>query len=232
MLLKRFTIILCTAATVMLVWSSVPAFAITGGYTDYAQFLGDLPGPASVLDFDGMAYGDIIADGDTVAGITFSYDFGGVQMMVTDDLYWPTTSSPNLLGTDDGDMLQDGDDFDLSFAPASAIGMYFITADTMYDGDITLTAGGGSVGLVASDGTYLGSDVNGYDWYAYFLGIIDVDPMNAFTDASITTIGGGYFLYNVDDITTSAPVVPEPATMLLLGSGLLALAGLRRKIKQ
>lgn len=223
MLLKRFTVIIsiCTAAVVMLVWTSVPALAILKGYTDHTSFMSDLPTSESVLDFDDMTYGDIIASGDTVGGITFAYDFSGVQMMVTDDAggVYPTTSSPNLLGTDDADMFQDGDDFDLSFAPASAIGMYFITADQMADDDITLTAGGGSIDLLVSSGVDLGDD-----WYAYFLGIIDVET--TFTTASITTIGEGYFLYNVDDITTAtsgAEPVPEPGTLLLLGTGLLGL---------
>ena len=178
-----------------------------------------------------MTYGDIIADGDTVEGITFNYDLGGVQMMVTDDFggSYPTTSSPNLLGTDDGDMFQDGDGFELTFAPSYAIGMYFITADEMYDYDITLTAGGISVGLDVGAGEFLGTDDFSMEWYAYFLGI--VDDTNAFSMASIITDGGPggpYFLYNVDDITTAAPV-PEPGTLLLICTGLMGLVYARRR---
>ena len=43
------------------------------GYTVQTSFMAALPGPASVLDFDSMIYGDIIASGDTVNGITFTY---------------------------------------------------------------------------------------------------------------------------------------------------------------
>ena len=114
-----------------------------------------------------------------------------------------TTSPPNYLGTDDAGVFQDGDDFDLSFVPVNAIGMFFITADEMFDDDITLSAAGTSVGLSVADA---GSDV-GDGGIPYFLGIID--DTNPFTTASITTIGGGFFLYNVDDIVTTS-VVPCP----------------------
>ena len=198
------------------------------GYTDQASFLAALPGPASVLNFDSMGAEAIIADGDTVEGITFTYDFDGVQMMVSN--LWDTTSPDNFLGTDDADIFQGGDGFELAFAPSNAIGMYFISADSpdeqILDGDITLMAGGLSVGL----------DVSVYDIladgsYAFFLGIIDDD--NFFTTASITSFTdeyGPYFFYNVDDITTAAAApVPEPSTLLLIGTGLVGLTYTRRR---
>ena len=46
----------------------------------------------------------------------------------------------------------------------------------------------------------------------YFLGLIDTTA--SFTSASVSTIGGGFFFYNVDDITTA--VIPEPGTFALL----------------
>lgn len=203
------------------------ANAITTTYTDQASFLAALPGPASKLDFESTAAGTTIANGGTTGGITFNYNFGGVSMVVTDGNQFggggpfATTSGTNFLGTTDADILQDGDDFTLSVSPVNAIGMFFITADTMLDDDITLGAAGTSVGLNTLDaGTDLGDG-----GIPYFLGIID--DMNTFTTASITTIGGGFFLYNVDDITTA--VIPLPGALWLFGSGLVGLLAFRRR---
>ena len=182
-------------------------------YSDYTSFLSALPSPASTLDFDSLSAGSTINDGATVDGVTFNYDFGDVQLTISD--VFSTTSSPNFLGTNDSGVLQDGDNFGISFEPSYAIGMFFITADEMFDDDIILSAAGASAGLVANDA---GADL-GDGGIPYFLGIID--DMNTITSAEITTIGGGFFLYNIDDITTT--VVPLPAAFIMFLSGLLGL---------
>jgi hypothetical protein len=48
------------------------------------------------------------------------------------------------------------------------------------------------------------------------------DLSGAFTEASIMTsqYGSGYIFYNIDDITTAAPI-PEPGSIMLLDIGLL-----------
>jgi len=192
-------------------------------FTDQASFLGALPGAANTLDFESLTAGDTIGNGDTVEGITFNYDVlesFGVQMQVSDAFL--TTSGSNFLGTDDADVFQAGDNFSFSFGPVNAIGMYFITADEMFDDDIVLNAGSGSIGLsTAAAGADLGDT-----GIPFFLGIIDTE--NTFMSASISSLDcGGCFLFNVDDISTA--VVPLPGALWLFASGLIGLFAARRK---
>lgn len=202
-------------------WLIVPVIsgAAPMGFTDSADFLTSLPGPTGGLDFDSVVAGTPIPSGGTVGGITFDYDFGGVQLLVSD--VFDTSSAPNFLGTDDGDILQDGDDFAISLASTNAVGISFITADTLFDDDIVLSVGGFSVGIDAAAVQQVLSDGSS----VYFLGIIDT--MTGFTGAEISTIGGGFFLYNVDDIVTST--IPEPSSALLFGAGTLICGGAIRR---
>ena len=57
----------------------------------------------------------------------------------------------------------------------------------------------------------------------------DMTQMQVFTGAWYTTGAGGNVA--VSNITVTGTRVPEPATMLLLGLGLMGVAGIRRKLK-
>ena len=194
LLTSGMAVAVCLALLSVAVQAAAPV-----GYTQYGSFSVMLSGPPSTLSFEAETPGTIIASGTAVAGITFVYDFEGVQLKVSTetDTGYSTTSSVAFLGTNDADILQDGDSLSLSFSPVSALGLYLITADEMADNDVTLVAGGTSVSLVAAHvQTTLpdGSKV-------YFLGVSGAD--SAFTSAELMTAGNGAFLFNVDDIVTA-----------------------------
>jgi len=177
-------------------------------FTDRAAFeaaANALGGSSASLDFDGLADGTVISTGANLGGAIFIYNLGGVQIevrQVTDSTTFDTLSLPNYAGSDDAGVLQDGDSFDLVFDSfINAVGLYFTSSDAMVANDIVVSANGLNVGLnpAAVQGV-LDDDAS-----VYFLGIID-DAL-AFSTASITTAGGGYFLYAIDDLV--AAVAPD-----------------------
>lgn len=193
-------------------------------YHDETSFMTAISGwDSSTLDFESLDAGDTIPDAGTVGGITFSYDLFGESMIVT-DLYY-TTSGYNSLGLTGGDdAFWDTDSFNISFADSCALGMYFITSDYVLEGEIQLITDAGTAYIDSAVYTVLGDG-----GIAYFLGL------TSDTLFSSVTIGFGdtdiNFVYNVDDITTASSV-PVPASILLLGYGLLGIAGFRTKIRR
>ena len=173
-------------------------------FTSYDAFAASSPAPLTTMTFDNLEPGTRIDEASIHTGdISFEYDFDGIPIRVA-HLY-ATTSTPNFLGTDDGGMFHDGDDFSLSFPTGHAIGLFFITADPMFDGDLTLSAGGAVASLATADVEQTLSDGS----RVYFLGIIDADT--PFTRAEIIALAGGFFLFNIDDVVT-APAIAAATT--------------------
>ena len=120
-------------------------------------------------------------------------------------------------------MLQDGDAIDFTFAPRSGFGLFVISRDSLFDGDVRLTVGGTASSLISA-----ASQLNlGAGGLAWFLGIRSNDGAT-FSSASLTTHGGGgAFNYNLDDIVTVS-AVPEPSSLFLLTLAIALNTRLRR----
>jgi hypothetical protein len=189
-------------------------------YTDRSDFDAAVSGAVTLLNFDSVTVGNL-PSGSSIDGIDFVYDFGGISLNVTN--VFDTTSSPNFLGTDDGDLLQDGDDIAFSFSLRSGFGLYIISADGLLDGDLQLTVGTTTVALESSAVQATLPDSSN----VWFLGILAND-LTTFAHATLTTHGGGgAFLYNLDDIVTSSDVastVPEPSSLVLFSLVTVGLA--------
>jgi hypothetical protein len=196
-------------------------------YTDSAAFLAALPGVATTVDFDAVAAGTTIASGGSIDGLTLTYSLGGTSLAITDGTSFgaapsaaSATSSPNFLGTDDADHLQDGDAFTLSFVSGKGIGLFVLTRDAMEDGDVTLTAGGATASLLAAAVEQTLADGSA----VYFLGVLEPAGGVASAVMDYPSDSETNFLINVDDVI----LVPEPAQLLMLLAGAAGLAGLAR----
>ena len=140
-------------------------------YTDQATFIAALPGAYTTLNFDSAIAESAIPSASALGGVTFGYSLDGVQLKVSSvSSGYSTTSGAQFLGSDDAEILQDGDALTLSFAAVNAIGVHVISNDVLEDNDISLTAGGATASLSknATQGAPLGDGS-----VIYFLGIID-----------------------------------------------------------
>jgi hypothetical protein len=202
--------------------------AIPIALTDRAAFDGALGALTSVSvateTFDSTAAGTPISDGGTIGSFTVAYPAlagFGVTLQVTAGA---TTSPSNSLGSDDGGVLQGGDELVISFSPLHAFGLYLIVdagLGAIADGDLTLSGGGATASLLS--GARQSSFALGSDLEVYFLGL--VDSLAPFS--SVTLQGSGaFFSYTLDDIVSAGQVnaLPEPGGMLLIASALLGLA--------
>jgi hypothetical protein len=182
-----------TASLALLLALSTDAAA--QAFTTRAAFNAALPGAGSTNGFDTVTAGTTVASGGSAAGVTFTYNFGGTLLKVTSA--YPAVSGANALGTADADIFQDGDNLALSFPATNALGLNIITKETLQNGDLSLSAGGSTASIASIQIQQTLSDGSN----VYFLGV--VNATTAFTTATLSTVGGGYFFYNLDDFTTA-----------------------------
>ena len=123
---------------------------------------------------------------------------------------------------------------DVVYNPSGPMQLVFSTPISYFEGYVTYNAGMTIQGFNASN--VLVDTATGA-WSANYIGSgQNPNELLEIQGANITTVvltGGGGNNFTLDDVTFSGSIdvnaVPEPATMLLLGSGLIGLAGYGRR---
>jgi hypothetical protein len=206
-----------------LVFAALPASASITTYTDSTSFQTAITGfSSSTVNFDALSVGPI-SEGTTLGGITFTSSLGGGDGLAIQSLF-DTTSPSNYLGsTDLSGAFFPGDSITMTFNPVNALGMFIITDAAPNANDFSLST---SSGIAQNSATVL--QVLPDFGQVIFLGLTSTSN---FSSATLTLDSGAGELWNVDDITTAAPLppTPEPGTFVLMGSGFLLLFRRLRK---
>ncbi|MEM7475742.1 MAG: hypothetical protein AAF483_12185 [Planctomycetota bacterium] len=218
-------------AILFLVTSSFSLQAAIVTYTDPGLFNAAIAGRTNTtLNFDTTAVGTTIASGSAFGGLTFDYTWAsGEELRINDDN--DTNSGNNYLAastaTDGEDLIADENNFTMTpVMDASAFGVFVITQDEAFDGDLRLVSGTSQVDLAGPSLSTLGDGS-----HVYFLGFVAnpdeiLSPVNLEADILAFLLN-----YRADDIVFSealAPPAPEPGSFLVC-TGVLSLLNFRRR---
>ena len=221
--MKKFLVILFFGAF-LLCTSSVYATPVFYGPTEYFSaadiptgfYIGDTP--TFLEDFE---------DGNLGGGITASAGAYIIPPLYPDYI--------DSVDGDDGSIDGSGSDGHTMFSAPASASISFTFSSAVTAAGIVWTDGYGLTTFEAYNGIdLLGSiDAGSLGTYGDWDGDTDEDRffgvqyLGGITEIRLTTISGNGI--EVDHVQYGAAPVPEPATMLLLGTGLVGLAGVGRK---
>jgi hypothetical protein len=200
--------------TVCLVVASVAgANAATITYTNSAAFFAALGAtPFTTETYEGLPVNSIIPPGATVNGITYTSFPAGTSGRI--DTFFNSIGDLSLALTGSQSFFLPGQSIDVSFAPTTAIGIFFNVSISPPNSLFIETA----VGTAASGPAY--DD----PFSLYFVGLISDSPFSSARIGATTSAVSGYNLDNLTRATGTTTSVPDPAsTMFLLSSTLLAM---------
>lgn len=205
----------------------VPGYATSiSTFTSSAAFLAALgTTPSSTETYEGFLPGTVITTGSTFNGITYdsfpASILGGLigNLFSRLDAQSLEAERDGLPGSGPPDFFFPGESFSVTFStPVTAVGIFFnARSDAILTDYVFIHT---PVGDVSTGGST--PDIGPL----FFAGIISNTPFTTATFGAVSNAPSGF---NVDNLIR-ASAVPEPSTWILLTSGLVSLAVLRRRL--